>query len=159
MERHSKEGIGIVDVRYVLMCIYMYFELMSPSPHLSTEQRIKNHSKDMNHSHLLESKLKAEMSVKPSALWQHRPVSQDSSTLLLYFRVFAVCKDITDNLFLQPLCAGLRHDCVLVERSATAGCGQREEGGDTGVRRVVGGATRLCQCAAQHHHLDVLLHP
>jgi hypothetical protein len=28
----------------------------------------------MQHTHLLESKLKAEMSVKPSALWQHRQV-------------------------------------------------------------------------------------
>lgn len=35
-------------------------------------QRIKNHDIDMTHSHLSESKLKPEMSVKPSALWQKR---------------------------------------------------------------------------------------
>lgn len=29
----------------------------------------------MSHTHTMEGKLKAEMSVKPSALWQHRPVS------------------------------------------------------------------------------------
>jgi hypothetical protein len=40
----------------------------------SNEQRIANHLKDMEHSHTMESKLKAEMSVKPSALWQRRPV-------------------------------------------------------------------------------------
>jgi hypothetical protein len=37
-----------------------------------TEQRIKNHLKDMSHFHLLESKLKPELSAKPSALWQKR---------------------------------------------------------------------------------------
>ncbi len=35
-------------------------------------QRIKNHEHDMTHSHLAESKLRPEMSVKPSALWQKR---------------------------------------------------------------------------------------
>jgi hypothetical protein len=37
-----------------------------------TQQRIKNNLKDMSHTHLLESRLKAEMVIKPSALWQHR---------------------------------------------------------------------------------------
>lgn len=37
-----------------------------------TQQRIKNNLKDMSHTHLLESRLKPEMVVKPSALWQHR---------------------------------------------------------------------------------------
>lgn len=37
-------------------------------------QRIKNHQQDMHHSHTMEAKLKAEMSVKPSALWQRREV-------------------------------------------------------------------------------------
>jgi hypothetical protein len=36
------------------------------------EQRIKNHEHDMNHAHLAESKLRPEMSIKPSALWQKR---------------------------------------------------------------------------------------
>lgn len=36
------------------------------------EQRLKNHMKDMRHTHAMEAKLKPEMSVKPSALWQHR---------------------------------------------------------------------------------------
>jgi len=40
----------------------------------SERQRITNHEKDMRHTHFMESKLKAEMSVKPSALWQHRTV-------------------------------------------------------------------------------------
>lgn len=39
-----------------------------------TQQRIKNNLKDMSHTHLMESRLKAEMVVKPSALWQHRDV-------------------------------------------------------------------------------------
>lgn len=33
---------------------------------------MNNHLKDMTHMHVLESKLRPEMSVKPSALWQHR---------------------------------------------------------------------------------------
>lgn len=37
-----------------------------------TDQRLKNHLKDMRHTHSMEAKLKPEMSVKPSALWQHR---------------------------------------------------------------------------------------
>lgn len=36
-------------------------------------QRLKNHSKDMKHSHLAESRIIPEMSVKPSALSQKRP--------------------------------------------------------------------------------------
>lgn len=35
-------------------------------------QRVANHLRDMNHAHALEGRLKAEMSVKPSALWQKR---------------------------------------------------------------------------------------
>jgi len=38
------------------------------------KQRISNHSRDMAHAHLLEEKLRAEMSVKPSALWLKRQV-------------------------------------------------------------------------------------
>ena len=41
-------------------------------------QRIKNHEQDMNHSHTMEAKLKPEMSVKPSALWQRREVGPHS---------------------------------------------------------------------------------
>ena len=40
-----------------------------------SKRRIDNHFKDMSHAHLLEGKLRAEMSVKPSALWQKRIVS------------------------------------------------------------------------------------
>lgn len=39
-------------------------------------QRLKNHSDDMAHAHILENKLKPEMSVKPSALWQKRQVCE-----------------------------------------------------------------------------------
>ena len=41
----------------------------------SMSQRIKNHYKDMSHAHFQESKIIPEMSVKPSALSQKRPVS------------------------------------------------------------------------------------
>lgn len=44
-----------------------------------TQQRIKNNLKDMAHTHLLESRLHAEMVIKPSALWQHRDVSSTIS--------------------------------------------------------------------------------
>lgn len=40
----------------------------------SMSQRLKNHMKDMSHAHLKESKLIPELSVKPSALRQKRPV-------------------------------------------------------------------------------------
>lgn len=38
------------------------------------EQRMKNHTKDMKHAHLLESRIIPELSVKPSALSQKRAV-------------------------------------------------------------------------------------
>ena len=37
------------------------------------KQRVDNHVHDMTHAHAMESKLRPEMSVKPSALWQKRP--------------------------------------------------------------------------------------
>ena len=46
------------------------------------EQRIANNQRDMNHAHFLEGRLKAEMSVKPSALWQKRPGYQHSASSL-----------------------------------------------------------------------------
>lgn len=57
------------------------------------EQRVKNNAKDMNHTHHLESKLKAEMSVKPSALWQHRQVTHSHYLLFLLFisKLFVFC--------------------------------------------------------------------
>lgn len=36
------------------------------------EQRVGNNLRDMQHAHFLEGRLRAEMSVKPSALWQKR---------------------------------------------------------------------------------------
>jgi len=45
-------------------------------------QRIKNHFDDMAHAHILENKLKPEMSVKPSALWQKRPGYNSTSASL-----------------------------------------------------------------------------
>lgn len=44
--------------------------------------RINNHSKDMIHAQIKESKLKPEMSVKPSLLWQKRTGHQATSSLL-----------------------------------------------------------------------------
>mmetsp|Transcript_6717 Transcript_6717/g.11025 ORF Transcript_6717/g.11025 Transcript_6717/m.11025 type:complete len:346 (+) Transcript_6717:63-1100(+) len=46
------------------------------------EQRVTNNMRDMNHAHFLEGRLRAEMSVKPSALWQKRPGYQTSSASL-----------------------------------------------------------------------------
>lgn len=46
------------------------------------EQRISNNLQDMNHSHFLDSRLKAEMSVKPSALWQKRAGYHSTSSSL-----------------------------------------------------------------------------
>lgn len=47
-----------------------------------SEQRLKNHKKDMRHTHAMELKLKPEMSVKPSALWQHREHFTNNSSSL-----------------------------------------------------------------------------
>ena len=41
--------------------------------HKSETARIKIHEHDMHHSHSVESKLRPEMSIKPSALWTKRP--------------------------------------------------------------------------------------
>jgi hypothetical protein len=46
------------------------------------EQRIKNHEHDMRHAHMAESKLKPEMSVKPSALWIKRAGYQRTAAAL-----------------------------------------------------------------------------
>jgi hypothetical protein len=46
------------------------------------EQRVTNNLRDMNHSHFLEGRLRAEMSVKPSALWQKRGGYQATSASL-----------------------------------------------------------------------------
>lgn len=46
------------------------------------EQRVTNNQRDMNHSHFLEGRLRAEMSVKPSALWQKRRGYQSTSASL-----------------------------------------------------------------------------
>lgn len=45
-------------------------------------QRIKNHRMDMEHAHHHEKKLRPEMSVKPSALWQKRPGYQATDAAL-----------------------------------------------------------------------------
>ncbi len=47
-----------------------------------TKQRITNNSIDMHHAHCLEGRLRAEMSVKPSALWQKRQGYQSTSSSL-----------------------------------------------------------------------------
>jgi hypothetical protein len=46
------------------------------------EQRVTNNQRDMQHAHFLEGRLRAEMSVKPSALWQKRPGYQGTSSSL-----------------------------------------------------------------------------
>lgn len=46
------------------------------------EQRLTNNMRDMNHAHFLEGRLRAEMSVKPSALWQKRQGYQHTSSSL-----------------------------------------------------------------------------
>jgi len=45
-------------------------------------QRIKNHTKDMTHAYVLQTQLKPEMSVNPSALWQQREGFKDTSAVL-----------------------------------------------------------------------------
>lgn len=45
-------------------------------------QRVKNHTKDMTHAHTMQAKLKPEMSIKPSALWQTRQGYQKTSASL-----------------------------------------------------------------------------
>lgn len=46
------------------------------------QQRFKNHRLDMTHAHVIEEKLKPEMSVKPSALWQKRAGYQKTAAAL-----------------------------------------------------------------------------
>jgi hypothetical protein len=46
---------------------------MADKRHEIGVQRIKNHKTDMEHAHHHERRLRPEMSVKPSALWQKRP--------------------------------------------------------------------------------------
>jgi hypothetical protein len=47
-----------------------------------TKQRITNNATDMCHAHCLEGRLKAEMSVKPSGLWQKRQGYHSTSSSL-----------------------------------------------------------------------------
>lgn len=50
--------------------------------HCREEQRVTNNRRDMTHAHCLEGRLRAEMSVKPSALWQKRGGYQSTSSSL-----------------------------------------------------------------------------
>jgi hypothetical protein len=72
------------------------------------KQRIKNHLKDMSHTHKMESTLKAEMSVHPSALWKKRPgyvttsASNRGQQLIDYTKGFDV-KRIDTTVFTDTL--------------------------------------------------------
>lgn len=51
--------------------------------YIRTDQRVRNHMKDMSHAHLLETRLRPELSVKPSALWQKRQVHDIDDALMI----------------------------------------------------------------------------
>jgi hypothetical protein len=44
----------------------------------SLDLRLQIHREDMRHSRLLESRVRPEMAIKPSAAWDRRPVSEDT---------------------------------------------------------------------------------
>ena len=79
-QEESLKAIQWKDVRkreleknmYVQILISIYNILITYV--YSMQQRIKNHAKDMTHAHLQETRIIPEMSVKPSALSQKRPV-------------------------------------------------------------------------------------
>lgn len=55
-------------------------------------QRVKNHEIDMGHAHLAESRLRPEMSVKPSALWQKRPGFESTAASTRGHQLLAVVR-------------------------------------------------------------------
>jgi len=59
------------------------------------QQRLKNHSKDMAHTHALERMLRPEMSIKPSALWQKRKNFNSTSASLRGQQLFEAAKGFT----------------------------------------------------------------
>jgi hypothetical protein len=75
-------------------------------------QRIKNHEQDMNHSHTMEAKLKPEMSVKPSALWQRREVGPHSIFCLPLVSILDIITFIFTQHF-QSTAASLRGQQLL----------------------------------------------
>ena len=72
-------------------------------------QRIRNHEVDMLHAHALEKKLRPEMSIKPSALWQKRQNFNSTSASLRGQQLFeaakgfAAKKDNDDAVFCETL--------------------------------------------------------
>lgn len=69
-------------------------------------QRLRNHDMDMRHSHLLEKKLRPEMSVKPSALWLKRKNFHSTSASLRGQQLFEQAKGFEqsdDSIFCETL--------------------------------------------------------
>ena len=71
-------------------------------------QRLKNHHVDMHHSHLLENKLRPEMSIKPSALWQKRKGFNSTASSLRGQQLFEMAKgfkkkEADDAVFCETL--------------------------------------------------------
>ena len=76
------------------------------------QQRIKNHLHDMAHAHALEQKLRPEMSVKPSALWQKRKNFNSTSASLRGQQLFEAAKGFVKTADDAVFCDTLtdRHD-------------------------------------------------
>ncbi|RYH23046.1 hypothetical protein EON65_18310 [archaeon] len=71
MDRAAEKGEGGQDVS-VHIVVHSDQQSHLFSFYRSSAQRVVNHQHDMSHTHIMESKLRPEMSVKPSHLWQHR---------------------------------------------------------------------------------------
>ena len=73
---NSLEKKLLIESYFILLLLYpillssllSFFTLLSCSADVRTEI----HSREMTHAHNMEDKLRPEMSVKPSALWQKR---------------------------------------------------------------------------------------
>ena len=76
---HFSSGMITWSVWYNILLNFIVIFICSKC---SAELRTEIHSRDMAHAHNIEDKLKPEMSVKPSALWQKRQVSAWCSLVL-----------------------------------------------------------------------------
>lgn len=105
------------------------------------EQRVSNNQRDMQHAHFLEGRLKAEMSVKPSALWQKRSGYSTTSSSLRGQQMLDGARGNTDRtnaVFADSLVD--KHDYS----GSLSGTVRRETGGQVSLSRALIQCISLC---------------
>ena len=108
---NSLEKKLLIETYFILLLLYpillssllSFFTLLSCSADVRTEI----HSREMTHAHNMEDKLRPEMSVKPSALWQKRQARDECSlcsiSLFLFLLSLLLSFFVYFHTFLQTV--------------------------------------------------------